>query len=55
MAAERGWNGVSEAHAEFALSCRECYVGVLRQHEFVAYSQGPDETCDWSETPPPGA
>lgn len=49
LKAQRGWDDVSEAHADFQLLCTTCYKRVLRQHAFVAFSQGPDEDCDWSD------
>jgi hypothetical protein len=54
-AREGGWSDASEGLADFNLLCRDCYVRILRRHNFVTYSQGPDETCDWSELEPPGA
>lgn len=51
--AQREWDDVSEAHADFTLFCTMCYKTALRQHSFVAYSQSPDDDCDWSELGPP--
>ena len=52
---ERGWTDASEEHAQFNLFCAECYRTTLRGHRFVAYSKGPDETCDWAGLDPPDA
>ncbi len=55
LAREGGWTDESEGFADFTLLCRDCYVRILRGHNFVTYSQSADETCDWSELEPPGA
>jgi hypothetical protein len=51
--AQRGWDDVSEAHADFNLFCTTCYKAALRGHSFISYSQGSDDDCDWSELGPP--
>jgi hypothetical protein len=52
---EHGWTDASEAQADFAVYCSECYRAALAQHRFEQYVCGPDEPCDWSEIEPPGA
>jgi hypothetical protein len=49
VARDRGWSDAAEAHADFQLYCTECYKQALRKHTFVSYTQGSDDTCDWSE------
>jgi hypothetical protein len=49
VVARRGWDDVSEAHADFNLFCTACYKAALRGHSFVSYSQGSDDDCDWGE------
>jgi hypothetical protein len=49
LQAQRGWDDVSEAHADFNLFCTACYKAELRKHSFVSYSQGSDDDCEWEE------
>jgi hypothetical protein len=49
VAEQRGWDDISEAHADFNVFCTNCYKTALRRHSFVSYSQGSDDDCEWGE------